>query len=354
MKHRLTSVIVVFLLFYGYSAAQETKYAASFLELGVGARAMGMGGAYVALADDGTAFYWNPAGAATLLQMEVSGMYASLFKSLENHHYLGFTKPLYGGTALSLNWIRLSVNDIPQFDSRNLTEYGPNGYWKRIEESTNAETWQELQELGTVLTDAPLGYSSFVNDAFFLTLAKLYKVNIDFGWQYFVLPTEIPLGVNLKLIRQSLFNKSASGFGLDIGGMFKFGFDDLFSDDRLGKFSMAFALKDVWNTKITWTTDSRHEDRIQRSWFLGAAYFQPLPMLKSEMFLSYMWEYKYYGIHHVGMELVYFHRLAVRLGIDDQQFTAGVGILLGGIRFDYAFRGHELGGSHRISTSIRF
>ena len=33
-----------------------------FLKIGVGAKAMGMGGAFVSLADDGTAPYWNPAG----------------------------------------------------------------------------------------------------------------------------------------------------------------------------------------------------------------------------------------------------------------------------------------------------
>ena len=35
---------------------------AQFLKMGVGARARGMGGSFVALADDGTAHYWNPAG----------------------------------------------------------------------------------------------------------------------------------------------------------------------------------------------------------------------------------------------------------------------------------------------------
>ena len=33
---------------------------AAFLEIEVGARANGMGGAFVAIADDATALYWNP------------------------------------------------------------------------------------------------------------------------------------------------------------------------------------------------------------------------------------------------------------------------------------------------------
>ncbi len=345
---------MIFVLAQKSASAADTKYAGSFLELGVGARAMGMGGAYVALANDGSAFYWNPAGVATMQQMEVSGMYASLFKSLEKHHYIGFTKPLYGGAALAMNWIRLSVADIPHYESDNLRRYGPNGYGQRIDESTKVGTWQELQELGTVLTDAPLGYSSFVNDAFFLTLAKQYSMNVDFGWQYFVLPIEIPVGINLKYIRQSLFNKSASGLGLDLGGMLKFGLNDLFDDNRLGKISMAAALKDAWNTKITWNTDSRHEDRIKHTWLLGGAYFQPLTKIHGELYLSYMWEYKYSRVHHMGVEYVYFNRLAIRFGLDNNQFTAGVGIKVMGLRLDYAYKGHELGGSHRIGTSLRF
>lgn len=40
--------------------------------LGVGARALGMGGAFVAVADDATAASWNPAGLAFLIRPEVS------------------------------------------------------------------------------------------------------------------------------------------------------------------------------------------------------------------------------------------------------------------------------------------
>jgi hypothetical protein len=48
------------------------KFAAEFLKVGVGARAMGMGGAFVALANDATASYWNPAGLAQLREAEFS------------------------------------------------------------------------------------------------------------------------------------------------------------------------------------------------------------------------------------------------------------------------------------------
>ena len=40
--------------------------AASFLDIGIGARSLSMGGAFVAVADDPTALYWNPAGMVTV------------------------------------------------------------------------------------------------------------------------------------------------------------------------------------------------------------------------------------------------------------------------------------------------
>lgn len=57
--------------------AQEPEYA--FYEVmlgkffGIGPRAMGMGGSYIAVADDYSAIYWNPAGLAQVRRIEISG-----------------------------------------------------------------------------------------------------------------------------------------------------------------------------------------------------------------------------------------------------------------------------------------
>ncbi len=42
---------------------------------GTGARALGMGGAFIAIADDATAASWNPAGLAWLVRPEMSVVY---------------------------------------------------------------------------------------------------------------------------------------------------------------------------------------------------------------------------------------------------------------------------------------
>jgi len=49
--------------------------AAAFLEIGVGARAMSMGGAYAAIANDATALYWNPAGTAFASRIQIELMH---------------------------------------------------------------------------------------------------------------------------------------------------------------------------------------------------------------------------------------------------------------------------------------
>ncbi|HTR80658.1 MAG TPA: PorV/PorQ family protein, partial [Bacteroidota bacterium] len=72
MKHCLRVIIfsaMVPLATYGQGPNDVSKSgttAASFLEISVGAPAIGMGGAFVSLSNDPTALYWNPAGIAML------------------------------------------------------------------------------------------------------------------------------------------------------------------------------------------------------------------------------------------------------------------------------------------------
>src|SRR5690242_3299611 len=56
---------------------------ADFLKIGLGARAMGMGEAYVAQADDVSSLYWNPAGLALMQERQASFMYDQMYKDLK-------------------------------------------------------------------------------------------------------------------------------------------------------------------------------------------------------------------------------------------------------------------------------
>jgi len=91
--------------------------ATSFLKIGVGARATAMGEAFTALADDGTAFYWNPAGLAQIEKIEVSTMYNMHFQAI-NQGYISLASPLLEGViGLGINYV-----DMGQIEGRD--EYG--------------------------------------------------------------------------------------------------------------------------------------------------------------------------------------------------------------------------------------
>lgn len=69
---------------------------ASFLKIPVGARAVGMGNAYSAVANDVTALHWNPAALSRLRQKEISVMHAELFADTR-YDFVGYGMPLGAG-----------------------------------------------------------------------------------------------------------------------------------------------------------------------------------------------------------------------------------------------------------------
>ena len=115
------------------AAAQSTKtpkYSNEFLNLGVGARALGMGQVQVSLADDATAGYWNPAGLANQTH-KYDGvlMHSELFSGVVKNDYAAFSMPLDDKSAIGVSVLRLGVDNIA--DTRNLiNEYGYIDYSK--------------------------------------------------------------------------------------------------------------------------------------------------------------------------------------------------------------------------------
>jgi len=79
--------------------------AANFLKIGIEARATAMGGAYTALADDGSALYWNPAGLVQIENTEILAMYNMHFQEI-NQGYFSLTFPFLGRTlGLGANYV---------------------------------------------------------------------------------------------------------------------------------------------------------------------------------------------------------------------------------------------------------
>jgi hypothetical protein len=74
MKRKLTAVGICICLFgwLNLAGAQEEIFQRGF-DLGIGTRALGMGGAYLGVADDYSATFWNPAGLAQIRRLEGFG-----------------------------------------------------------------------------------------------------------------------------------------------------------------------------------------------------------------------------------------------------------------------------------------
>ena len=115
------------------AAAQSTKtpkYSNEFLNIGVGARALGMGKVQVSLANDATAGYWNPAGLVNQTH-KYDGvlMHSELFSGVVKNDYAAFSMPLDDKSAIGVSVMRLGVDNIA--DTRNLiNEYGYVDYSK--------------------------------------------------------------------------------------------------------------------------------------------------------------------------------------------------------------------------------
>jgi len=325
-------------------AGFATEEAGAFLALGVGARAIGLGGAFGAMADDGTAFYWNPAGLARLSKPEVTMMYSSLFglsDAQANHHVLAYAHPLRG-IHLSAGWIRLGVDDIPRFPELTYKNTKDRSY--RVG-GLHPDT--DLQGDGV-----PTGYFTDREDAVYLSFSKMNTLEIDMGWQYFALPLYLPVGVSFKFLNYSIGEASARGVGIDIGTMLLFGVDELMDNPALGKASFGLMVQDVANTAIIWK--NKYQDTIPSNVKFGAAYEQPIPAYNSRATLLWEVESKYKGTQHVGLEYTYAERLALRIGYDEERVSAGAGISFWMFRMDYALSNYGLGIIHRASASLRF
>lgn len=89
------------------------KYSNEFLSIGVGARGQGMSGAQVAVTQDVTSGYWNPAGLNGLSsRYEASLMHAEYFAGIANYDYAGFATQIDSNSSLGVSLIRLSIDDI--------------------------------------------------------------------------------------------------------------------------------------------------------------------------------------------------------------------------------------------------
>ena len=132
---------------------------------------------------------------------------------------------------------------------------------------------------------------------------------------------------------------SPKGLGLDIGISFK-----------LHNIFFGAVIKDI-GTYIKWDTEQR--DFKQTNFSVGIGYPCPPFLISADV------GYEYDPFFKIGMEYLLVKTLFLRTGFNQHlwrghHLTAGMGIYLGSLSFDYAFSPHNLGDMHTISASFTF
>jgi long-subunit fatty acid transport protein len=187
-----TVLAVVLLAGLGCGPAQGqriAKYGADFLAGGVDARALGMGGAYVSLADEVSAGYWNPAGLSHLRYPEISYMHVERFAGAVSFDYAGVALPVTERSTIGLSAFRSGVNDIVNtLRAWNPDRGVPLGTYENRITRFSAADWALF-----------VSYSRRIND-------------------------RLSVGVNFKGIRRSIGDfASAWGYSMDVGAQYRRG-----------------------------------------------------------------------------------------------------------------------------------
>lgn len=174
--------------------------AATFLEIPVGANAVGMGGAYVSIANDASALYWNVAGITNLEKKEVLAVHSDWIADT-NFDFAALVLPLgkYGTFGLSIT--SLTMSDM---------------------------------QVRTV--DKPEGTGEFF-DASDLSVGASYA---------FKLTDRFSIGFTGKYIQEKIWHMTASAVAIDIGTLFR---TDLFNGMNIGA--------SIYNFGTSMTLDGR-------------------------------------------------------------------------------------------------
>jgi hypothetical protein len=215
MKNYLLLLTLVLGLNQTQTQAQALKYSNEFLNIGIGGRAMAMGGSVIASSNDVTGAYWNP---ATLLKMtenlQISGMHNEQFAGIAKHDYGSVGFSLSENSKLAFSLIRFGVDGIPN------TLY--------------------------IMQDGQINYSlirsfSAVDYAFVGSYAKTTKIK------------GLNIGVNAKVIRRVVGDfGGAWGFGIDAGATYE-----------RNDWQFAAMARDVSSTFNAWTFNLSEADKKQ-------------------------------------------------------------------------------------------
>jgi hypothetical protein len=327
MRTYIQAAAALVLLMSSVGAQTIAKYAGEFMAIGVGGRALGMGGAHVALVNDATAGYWNPGALARIDFPEAIAMHEERFSGLINYDYASIAIPYGQDVSLGVGILRLGVDGIP--DTRNAwIDNNGNGIFDNTEQ----------------LDYNKITYFNSADWALYFTYAK--RSSQDFFY-----------GANIKIIRRTLADQSATGVGFDVGVLYL----------PLPNLSVGANAQDVTTTLVSWSTGQN--ELVSPTLKVGAAYSiaflggRLAPAVDVDMrfenrrFASIASAGPVSFDPHAGLEFDYRSTVALRAGYSDvKQLAVGVGLHLRMLDVDYSFArfsaDESLGNTHRIS--IRF
>jgi len=318
------TVISTCIVVLGTAQAVPPGYdAASFARTGIGVRALGMGGAFCAIAQGPTGAYWNPAGLAQLGDFQAEGMYTDWlgagidlqYLTLAGYPPIGEERPALSlegrPVQFGLSWLSVHVRDIP---------------W-----------WEEEGGYGTFDTWS------------YLIIASL-------GWQLEQSPS-VSIGLNVKLYHDRILEGRSFGLGYDVGLMWR--------QQLLGiPVSFAFVTTDLGGTEVQWY-GTTGEPVNYVPWLARVGLAAELPVWEGIRLIcaaSYEWgvDRPRFERLRLGGELS-LEWLALRAGYDwlltdpAGKWTAGLGISpWPWLAIDYAFLPGKLGDTHLLALRVEF
>ncbi|MBN1383407.1 MAG: PorV/PorQ family protein [Elusimicrobia bacterium] len=123
-KYHINRLLGLFLSTYLPIYLSTCLYGGAFDKISVGARPIGMGGAFTAVCDDGNAVYWNPAGIGKINTTQINATHQDLFGlGLVNYDFIGYLRPKIGMGTVGFGWIRFGTTSNVEF-----IDYSENTY----------------------------------------------------------------------------------------------------------------------------------------------------------------------------------------------------------------------------------
>ncbi|MDO8550226.1 MAG: PorV/PorQ family protein [Ignavibacteria bacterium] len=289
---------------------------AQFLKIGIGGRASALGDAFVAIANDASALYWNPAG---LVQFEKTQVFFSHNEWVADidHDFLGAVYHLDESNALGIAVTSLNMQDMPvttEFAQFRTGEYF--GFSDIAVAVSYARKMTDQFSFG--------GTVRYIEET--LDKLKMRGVMIDLGTYYWT-----GLGTTRFAVVVSNFGNQLAPDGeiVLIGNREKSDWQS-FSPPTIFRIGFAFEPYETTEHKVTTSIQLNHPNDNSENVVTG---------------VEYNWRN------------IVFIRGGYKFNVDEQNYSVGAGfnvpISIADFTLDYAFSNFErLGSSHRFSLVL--